>query len=60
MAPKLTMFAAPRGGAGLLWGGPAGDLNVAPQLTLFAAPQGGAGLLWGGPAGDLNDCYPNE
>ena len=40
MAPQLTSFAAPRGGAGLLWGGPAGDLNVAPQLTSFAAPEG--------------------
>jgi hypothetical protein len=52
--PKLTAFAAPRGGAGLPWGGPAGDLEMkTPKLTAFAAPRGGAGLPWGGPAGDL-------
>ena len=40
-APTLTAFAAPRGGAGLPWGGPAGGLLAsAPTPTSFVAPQG--------------------
>ena len=50
MAPKLTTFAAPQGGAQAPWGGPAG-LVSAPTLTPFAAPRGGVQAPWGGPAG---------
>ena len=41
MAPTLTTFAAPQGGAQAPWGGPVG-LALAPTLTPFAAPLGGA------------------
>jgi hypothetical protein len=52
--PTLTPFAAPHGGAGLSWGGPAKGLMTTPTLTSFAAPHGGAGLSWGGPAKGLS------
>jgi hypothetical protein len=38
--PTLTAFAAPRGGARLPWGGPAGGMTT-PTLTAFAASAGG-------------------
>ncbi len=39
--PTLTAFAAPRGGAGLPWGGPAEVPEMTtPTLTAFAVPRG--------------------
>jgi len=50
MAPKLTPFAAPQGGASAPSGGRAAQNMTTPQLTPFAAPQGGASAPSGGRA----------
>jgi hypothetical protein len=44
MAPTLTLFAAPTGGAASL-GAALRESGMAPTLTLFAATTGGAASL---------------